>query len=183
MLFLPQFFFTKIVNFSYHIVLYGPLWRVRNKSGMSSGRYQEGQVRIDKSRVTSQKWNVQNWKSWAHFKELQSDNLKAISTINMIEAYSDLHALRFILHIFFFAYSTQIMSQQTSGSSDCLIPAQLSLIPGTALPYPKHSSFLSRTQLFLIPDTALSYPAQLFHIWRTALLYPVHKICRSCVWD
>ena len=109
--------------------------------------------------------------------------LKAISTINMIEAYSDLHALRFILHIFFFAYSTQIMSQQTSGSSDCLIPAQLSLIPGTALPYPKHSSFLSRTQLFLIPDTALSYPAQLFHIWRTALLYPVHKICRSCVWD
>ena len=91
-------------------------------------------------------------------------NLKAISTINMIEAYSDLHALRFILHIFFFAYSTQIMSQQTSGSSDCLIPAQLSLIPGTALPYPKHSSFLSRTQLFLIPDTALSYPAQLFHI-------------------
>ena len=82
----------------------------------------------------------------------------------MIEAYSDLHALRFILHIFFFAYSTRIMSQQTSGSSDCLIPAQLSLIPGTALPYPKHSSFLSRTQLFLIPDTALSYPTQLFHI-------------------
>ena len=42
-------FFTNIVNFSYHTVLYGPLCRVRNKSCVSRGRYQE-----DKSRVTSQ---------------------------------------------------------------------------------------------------------------------------------
>ena len=48
-------FFTKIVYFSYRIVLYGPLWRVRNKSCMSRGRYQEGQVKGDKSRVTSQR--------------------------------------------------------------------------------------------------------------------------------
>ena len=46
-------YFTKIVNFSYCIVLYGPLWRVRNKSGMSRGRYQEGHVKSDKSRVAS----------------------------------------------------------------------------------------------------------------------------------
>ena len=58
MLFLPQFFFTKIVNFSYHIVLYGPLWRVRNKSGMSRERYQEGQVKSNKSKVKCQELQV-----------------------------------------------------------------------------------------------------------------------------
>ena len=101
----------------------------------------------------------------------------------MTEAYSDLHALRFILHIFFFAYSTQIMSQQTSGSSDCLIPAQLSLIPGTALPYPKHSSFLSQARLFLIPDTALSYPGNSSFLSRTALSYLTHSSFISCAQD
>ena len=101
----------------------------------------------------------------------------------MIEAYIDLHALRFILHIFFFAFSTQIMSQQTSGSSDCLIPAQLFLIPGTALSYPGHSSFLSRTQLFLIPHSSFISDAQLFYILCTRYAGAVFGIRKSCVSD
>ena len=56
------------------------------------------------------------------------------------------------------------MSQHTSGSSDRLIPEQFFLIPDTALPYRKHSSFLYRTQLFLMLHSSFIPDAQLFYI-------------------
>ena len=102
--------------------------------------------------------------------------LKAISTINMIEAYSDLHALRFILHIFFFC----IFNSNH-------VPADLRKLrlyyPSTALSYPRHSSSLSQAQLFLIPDTALSYPGHSSFLSRTALSYLTHSSFISCAQD
>ena len=82
---------------------------------------------------------------------------------------------------FFFDNSTQKMS---SGSSKCLICAQLFLIPSTDLSYLKHSSLLSQTQLFLIPSTAFSClrlssflsQTQLFLIQNTAPVYLIQSI-------